>query len=507
MLCVASEGLTGLKSMEFVGPLRKLTVYGLAARANNIFSRCFAQGQPQVLSSSHVKAVVEEMSSVRRFGFGQGEPAIIALSETMGFPARYRVALDLASDKNLYTHVPAVMDPRLSTSNFVFWHTGTWHFELGYYGKWSDYVPPMKVGPSAMSNGEYYEYLLDLIQQTREVALMSPYPGIRAAVQDADEWYAHMVDPAHKSKGRRLDRSTEAEYQERLRVYMKKKAGFMVLHIYPLLFMQGWHSNYESRTRQALAAAKVQLDAAGLAKLHTRICAAAEIMWEKVYKHLMEEKEVVVDQLAEGPGGGAGAGGGKKGKAKKKATKEVITEFLDVFQRRKYWDVRSPHKLPSAEPDKIDSALRAATGAEPSADLRRQYRALKGAVDRKDGEALPAELALNLPVPGADGKPADISAVATFWRAVERYQQVDDTGRSVRPYNLVGCEALKSLSIPISQTIAERSFSTLSNREEHNRLLAGDRYVANLVTLSCNRPYLLELNKQRIDELLAALKI
>ena len=161
---------------SFYWTLRKLTVYSysLAADPGRIFRNSFANGQEQVLSDAHIQMIVKEMESVRRFGRGQGEPAITALSEAMGFPATYRAALDLASDKNLSSHTPAKVDPRFSGANFVFWHTGGWHFELGYNGEWSAYEPPMKVGKDSMSEIGFYEFLLDLIQTSSSRLVILP---------------------------------------------------------------------------------------------------------------------------------------------------------------------------------------------------------------------------------------------------------------------------------------------------------------------------------------------
>ena len=143
------------------------------------------------------------------------------------------------------------------------------------------------------------------------------------------------------------------------------------------MFLQGWHGNYKSRTRGLLEKAKITLDAAGTAQLHTRICSAAERMFQKVYDHLLEEKEVIAPAPAQGTGAGASTGSSKdRGKAApakpKKPVRETITTFLDVFQRRKHWDIRQPSKLPAADAAGIDAALLSATGADPSAELRQQ---------------------------------------------------------------------------------------------------------------------------------------
>ena len=47
--------------------------------------------------------------------------------------------------------------------------------------------------------------------------------------------------------------------------------------------------------------------------------------------------------------------------------------------------------------------------------------------------------------------------------------------------------ALNALSVLMSNSIAERSFSVLSNRENDNVLSAGVAYVENMMFLSCNR--------------------
>ena len=56
----------------------------------------------------------------------------------------------------------------------------------------------------------------------------------------------------------------------------------------------------------------------------------------------------------------------------------------------------------------------------------------------------------------------------------------------LRPLAMI---ALGSLSIPISQTVVERAFSVMSNREADNRLLAGDLYFRTMMMLAVNRSY------------------
>ena len=88
MLCVTSAGLTGVCGAEFIAPLRKLAVYGLAAHAPLIFMRCYAAGEAHVLGTGHIDTIVTKMSLVRKFGCGQGEPAIdiIALAKHLYTP-------------------------------------------------------------------------------------------------------------------------------------------------------------------------------------------------------------------------------------------------------------------------------------------------------------------------------------------------------------------------------------------------------------------------------------
>ena len=70
--------------------------------------------------------------------------------------------------------------------------------------------------------------------------------------------------------------------------------------------------------------------------------------------------------------------------------------------------------------------------------------------------------------------------VLAYWRAVA----------TVPSCAVLGKEALKALSIPISQAVVERSFSMLSAMSNENRLLAGASYVANIMILAGNYDYL-----------------
>ena len=92
------------------------------------------------------------------------------------------------------------------------------------------------------------------------------------------------------------------------------------------------------------------------------------------------------------------------------------------------------------------------------------------------------------PPPTTPSTPQDNRALLEFWRAVAADADIA----------LVGREALRARSIPISQNTVERSsFSVLSNREIDNHLLAGDRYVTTMLMLPCNRPYLDQMVAER----------
>ena len=119
-----------------------------------------------------------------------------------------------------------------------------------------------------------------------------------------------------------------------------------------------------------------------------------------------------------------------------------------------------------------------ASSRRPGADVL--PHGLQRVLGRKKEGSLPS------PVPSVSrqrSSSANADELLHFWRTVAA--DPSDIAR-------LGDAAMRALSIPISQTVVERSFSVISNREIDNRLQAGYRYVSNMLMLACNRSYFTE---------------
>jgi hypothetical protein len=93
----------------------------------------------------------------------------------------------------------------------------------------------------------------------------------------------------------------------------------------------------------------------------------------------------------------------------------------------------------------------------------------------------------------------DNAAIVKFWIAASAHAD-EDVAR-------VGREACVACNIPLSQAVVERSFSVLTNRQRDNTLLAGPRYLRNLMMFSGNRRHLFDLYREPMRNVAAALGV
>jgi hypothetical protein len=149
--------------------------------------------------------------------------------------------------------------------------------------------------------------------------------------------------------------------------------------------------------------------------------------------------------------------------------------FLDILERRFKWDIGNAVVLP-----KNDVSLFALVGPTVSPGFVGKYKALKILLDARD-DRLP---------------PRDNSIL--FWRKLPEI---------FPDYKAVAREALGALSIPLSNAAVERTFSVLRGRSEFNRLHAGDRYVSNVMLLSCNQHMLQKIVRPEYADLCARLQV
>lgn len=93
----------------------------------------------------------------------------------------------------------------------------------------------------------------------------------------------------------------------------------------------------------------------------------------------------------------------------------------------------------------------------------------------------------------------DNAAIVKFWIAASAHAD-EDVAR-------VGREACVACNIPLSQAVVERSFSVLTNRQRDNTLLAGPRYLRNLMMFSGNKRHLFDLYREPMRKLATALGV
>jgi hypothetical protein len=156
----------------------------------------------------------------------------------------------------------------------------------------------------------------------------------------------------------------------------------------------------------------------------------------------------------------------------------VLREYLGILRRRAFWARPRLSGLPRNTTNKGD--LKLMLGKDPCFQFMVEYNTLLEQ--------------LAIPVDGLDRwlPPIELADKAiVFWR------KVHDGGRIPK----VSWAALSALSIPFSNAAVERSFSQLANAEVRCRLLAGERYVKNMLFFSCNRELLSNSVKTRAKEL------
>lgn len=149
--------------------------------------------------------------------------------------------------------------------------------------------------------------------------------------------------------------------------------------------------------------------------------------------------------------------------------------FLDILERRFKWDIANADVLP-----KDDVSLFALVGPTVSPTFVGNYKSLQSLLERRDSRLPPRNNSIQ------------------FWRSLPAVYPV---------YTSLAREALGALSIPLSNAAVERTFSVLRSRSAFNRLHAGDRYVSNVMLLSCNQHMLQKIVRPEYADLCARLQV
>lgn len=156
-------------------------------------------------------------------------------------------------------------------------------------------------------------------------------------------------------------------------------------------------------------------------------------------------------------------------KVGRKTRTDVVQDIVAPFRRRMAWDVETIAELKSGDA----RYLRDMFGRAVDSDDMEEYTDLLQRIRRRDC-------------------PDYNSATPwTFWQRL----------RGSLPR--VALAALQALSIPLSSTAAERSFSVLSNREIDNRLHANEAYVDMMLMLAGNRQHYTNMIAPRVRALIA----
>jgi hypothetical protein len=208
------------------------------------------------------------------------------------------------------------------------------------------------------------------------------------------------------------------------------------------------HGETEMFLDNTLALYEVDLTDAEFAQMKKATELSAEIADATVLRHLLVKN--------------------KKDAAKKSAKErsEIIIDYADILKRRDRWAVPNFAKFPpDATGADHQQLLKCMIGSAPTYPFCEQYNGFMRQTSRAGESTLPLALAAD-PV--------------KFWRQMA----------VLALFPLVTKAALSALSIPYSSAAVERTFSQMSSLETKSRLLAGDRYVRNMLFFSCNRAHL-----------------
>ena len=210
-----------------------------------------------------------------------------------------------------------------------------------------------------------------------------------------------------------------------------------------------------------------------LAALGVLLKSTTDAMWAKLKKHLYELT-------------------GEVNTSKARDADSMYVNRYDMLRRyrvRQYWDICNVERGGMCKPENLKDGL----GREPTADELRAYIKVRRMIsDDQLGVPVPQRSAVPDAgtVPDDERKAAELKAkgddvekAIAFWRACWRPSMDSDVRTVARM-------ALNALGVLMSNSIAERSFSTLSNREQQSVLHAKVPYVENMLFLACNRLHL-----------------
>jgi len=194
-----------------------------------------------------------------------------------------------------------------------------------------------------------------------------------------------------------------------------------------------------------------KVPASSLAGLGVLLKSTTDAMWAKLKKHLYEITGEVNTSKA------------------RDATSMYVNRY-DILRRyrvRQYWDICNVERGGMCTPDNLKDGL----GREPTVDEVRAYIKVRRLIDEnKLGVPVPQRSAVPDAgtVPDDERKAAELKAkgddvekAIAFWRACWRPSMDSDVRTVARM-------ALNALGVLMSNSIAERSFSTLSNRQQQS---------------------------------------
>lgn len=156
--------------------------------------------------------------------------------------------------------------------------------------------------------------------------------------------------------------------------------------------------------------------------------------------------------------------------------------LLAIYRRREMWNITNVASM--ATPTDAASII-AATGRYDNTFVKSYARFLlllqKGSIG------------INVPVAPRPGHPKDNEKVVDYWIAVSEHADAD--------ISRVGVEACIACNIQLSSAVVERSFATLTNNQKQTTLLAGPRYLRNLMMFTGNRAHLADMYRAPMREL------